>query len=105
MTGNGKEGGGAPGLSPGLSPALAQALADELVELTHSLAELAYELGSDPDTLRRHMVSIQSVDRITQAQLAIADILRSDAPTANRIDGVTLETLADRLRNRLDQAA
>ena len=61
---------------------LAHALADELVELTRSLADLAYELGSDPDTLRRHMVSIQAVDRITQSQLAIADILRSDAPVA-----------------------
>ncbi|MGE7206018.1 hypothetical protein ACQKJZ_10115 [Sphingomonas sp. NPDC019816] len=80
---------------------LAHALADELVELTRSLAELAYDLGSDSDTLRRHMVSIQSVDRITQAQLAIADILRSDAPVAARIDGVTLETLADRLRERV----
>ncbi|MBB3879036.1 hypothetical protein [Sphingomonas pseudosanguinis] len=80
---------------------LAHALADELVELTRSLADLAYDLGSDSDTLRRHMVSIQSVDRITQAQLAIADILRSDAPVAARIDGVTLETLADRLRERV----
>lgn len=105
MTRAAEDGGASPGLSPGLSPVLAQALADELVELTHSLAELAYELGSDPDTLRRHMVSIQSVDRITQAQLAIADILRSDAPTASRIDGVTLETLAARLRHRLADAA
>lgn len=88
-----------------MEPALARALADELVELTRSLADLAYELGSDPDTLRRHMVSIQAVDRITQSQLAIADILRSDAPVAARIDGVTLETLADRLRTRMVKAA
>ncbi|WP_294235882.1 hypothetical protein [uncultured Sphingomonas sp.] len=90
---------------PGGDGALARALADELVDLTRSLADLAYELGSDPGTLRRHMVSIQSIDRITQAQLAIAEILRSDAPVANRIDGVTLETLADSLRNRIGQAA
>ena len=89
---------------PGIGPDLAQALAEELVDLTRSLAELAYNLGSDPDTLRRHMESIQSVDRITQAQLAIADILRSDAPIAARIDGVTLETLARRLRERMGQA-
>ncbi|WP_294248780.1 hypothetical protein [uncultured Sphingomonas sp.] len=88
-----------------MEPALARALADELVELTRSLADLAYELGSDPDTLRRHMVSIQAVDRITQSQLAIADILRSDAPVAARIDGVTLETLAERLRTRMAKAA
>lgn len=88
-----------------MEPALARALADELVELTRSLADLAYELGSDPDTLRRHMVSIQAVDRITQSQLAIADILRSDAPVAARIDGVTLEMLAERLRTRMAKAA
>lgn len=51
------------------------------------------------------MVSIQAVDRITQSQLAIADILRSDAPVSARIDGVTLETLADRLRTRMAKAA
>ena len=90
---------------PGMERELALALAEELVDLTRSLAELAYDLGSDSDTLRRHMVSIQSVDRITQTQLAIADILRSDAPVAARIEGVTLETLADRLRERTARAA
>ncbi|WP_343526042.1 hypothetical protein [Sphingomonas sp.] len=93
----------APGL--GIGQDLAQALAEELVELTRSLAELAYDLGSDSDTLRRHMESIQSIDRITQAQLAIADILRSSAPIAERIDGVTLEKLAHRLRERMARAA
>ncbi|MET4898037.1 hypothetical protein RN629_12910 [Sphingomonadaceae bacterium jetA1] len=88
-------------MDSGVDRPLAEALADELVELTRSLAELAYDLGSDEVTLRRHMVSIQSIDRITQAQLAIADILRSEAPVAARIDGVTLETLAARLRQRL----
>jgi hypothetical protein len=88
-----------------LDGTLALALADELVELTRALADMAFELGSDAETLRRHMVSIQSVDRITQTQLAIADILRSDAPVARRIDGVTLETLAERLRHRVAQAA
>ena len=93
--------GQAVGREYGMDQELAHALADELVELTRSLADLAYDLGSDSDTLRRHMVSIQSVDRITQAQLAIADILRSGAPVAARINNVTLETLADRLRERV----
>ncbi|MCT8002937.1 hypothetical protein NZL82_13730 [Sphingomonas sanguinis] len=88
----------------GVDRPLAHALAEELVELTRSLADLAYELASDADTLRRHMVGIQSVDRITQVQLAIADILRSDAPLSDRIDGVTLETLADSLRTRIADA-
>lgn len=96
---------GDPATAGGVDRTLAHALAEELVELTRLLADLAYDLGSDPDTLRRHMVGIQSVDRITQAQLAIADILRSDAPSAARIDGVTLETLAGRLRQHLADAA
>ncbi|WP_230483517.1 hypothetical protein [Sphingomonas sp. Leaf21] len=94
-----------PAATAGVDRALAHALADELVALTGALADLAYELGSEPETLRRHMVGIQSVDRITQVQLAVADILRSDAPAAARIDGVTLETLADRLRARVADAA
>lgn len=81
----------------GVEPALAAALADELVALTGQLAELAFDLGSHPDTLRRHMASLQLVDRITQAQLAIADVLRSRAPAAERIAGVTLEALAESL--------
>jgi hypothetical protein len=76
-------------------------LADELVGLTVALSELAYELGSDPDTLRRHMSSLQAVDRITQTQLAVADMLRSTAPIAERVAEVTLEDMAIRLREAL----
>ncbi len=78
--------------------ALARALADELVALTGSLSELACDLGSDAGTLRRHMVSLQSIDRITQTQLAIAEILRSGKSAAACIDAVTLETLAGSLK-------
>lgn len=85
-------------VATGVEPALARALADELVALTGSLSELAYDLGSDAETLRRHMASLQAIDRITQTQLAIADILRSDDPAAARIDAVTLESLAASLR-------
>lgn len=85
----------------GVGPALAQALADEMVALTGVLSELAYDLGSDPDTLRRHMDSLQSIDRITQVQLALADVLRSGDTPAARIDAVTLESLAASLRDGL----
>jgi len=81
----------------GVDPALACALADELVALTSSLAELAYDLGSNDEILRRHMESLQAVDRITQVQLAIADVLRSPGPVAERLRGVTLEALATSL--------
>lgn len=78
----------------GVDAALACALADELVALTSALAELAYDLGSNDEVLRRHMGSLQAVDRITQVQLAIADVLRSGSPSADRLASVTLESLA-----------
>lgn len=78
----------------GCAPPLAEALADELVALTSVLSDLAYDLGSNAETLRRHMTSLQAIDRITQTQLAIADILRSTETPAERISAVTLESLA-----------
>jgi hypothetical protein len=77
----------------GVEPALAQALADELVTLTRVLADLAFDLAARPETLRHHMHSLQDIDRITQAQLGIADLLRSSAPTERRLEAVTLEAL------------
>jgi hypothetical protein len=94
-----------------LDPALARALADELVDLTRSLADLAYELAADPATLRRHMHSLQAVDRVTQTQLAVAELLRATGPIERRLAAVTLEDMAVRLNDRLarygaeDQAA
>ncbi|WP_394646487.1 hypothetical protein [uncultured Sphingomonas sp.] len=76
---------------------LAQALAAELVLASGMLADLAYDLGSDGDTLRRHMSSLQLIDRITQMQLAIADLLR-DSKGEEDIAQVTLQDMADRLR-------
>ena len=81
-----------------IDAALAMALADEMVALTVRLSELAYDLGSAPETLRRHMASLQAVDEITQCQLAIADVLRSDAPVEERLADITLEVLGRDLR-------
>jgi hypothetical protein len=47
------------------------------------------------------MSSLQAVDRITQTQLAVADMLRSTAPIAERVNEVTLEDMAIRLREAL----
>lgn len=77
---------------------LAQALAAELVLASGMLADLAYDLGSDGDTLRRHMGSLQRIDHVTQMQLAIADLLRSANDTTPDIGQVTLQDMADRLR-------
>lgn len=85
----------------GVDGTLARALADELVALTGKLSELAYDLGSEPDTLRRHMTSLQAIDLITQVQLAIADILRSKASPEERVAGVTLHEFSESLREAL----
>jgi len=82
----------------GADPALARALADELVALTGLMCELADDLPSDPETVRRHMVGLQAIDRIVQTQLAMAGILRSGDTAAERLEAVTLESLARSLK-------
>ena len=77
------------------------ALADELVSMSQILSDLAYDLGMNPVTIRAHMASLQTIDRLTQAQLAIADVLRSQEPIASRVQAITLESLATNLRHRL----
>jgi hypothetical protein len=87
--------------SPGSVDApLALALADEMVALTSGLADLAYDLGSEPETLRRHMASLQAIDEITQRQIALADVLRSDAAIADRFAALTLDALGASLSAR-----
>jgi hypothetical protein len=68
------------------------------------LADLAYDLGSDGDTLRRHMASLQRIDHVTQMQLAIADLLRGVGEDGG-IGQVTLQDMADRLRAFVAEAA
>ncbi len=82
----------------GVTRPLAKALAAELVLASSMLADLAYDLGSDGDTLRRHMASLQRIDHVTQMQLAIAELLRGDDASNGDIRGVTLQDMADRLR-------
>ena len=57
----------------------------------------------DDATLRQHMHSLQSIDHITQAQLAVADILRSNLDPDARVDAVVLESLAANIRSSLDR--
>lgn len=83
---------------------LAHALANELVLASGMLADLAYDLGSDGDTLRRHMASLQRIDHVTQMQLAIADLLRGVGEDGG-IGQVTLQDMADRLRASVAEAA
>lgn len=76
---------------------LALALADELVRASQLLADLAFDLGSDPGTLRRHMSSLQRVDLVTQIQIAVAELLRSPVITPDLLKSVPLEDMAARL--------
>ena len=87
----------------GTEPALAHALADELTRLTGALADLAFDLAANPVTLRHHMHSLQGIDRITQTQLAIADMLRSSAPAEERLSAVTLEELGASIAGSLQR--
>ncbi len=86
---------------PGIGRPLAAALAEELVLATQILGELAYDLGSDPDTLRRHMTSLQKIDLVTQMQLAVADLLRMQTACDDVAAMVTLEATAARLRDAI----
>ena len=80
-----------------IEPALAHALADELVAITGQLAELAFDLASDADTLRRHMHSLQAIDHITQAQLTVATLVRARGSIESNLPVITLEELRMRL--------
>lgn len=77
------------------------ALADELVLASRILGEMAFDLGSDPDTLRRHMTSLQKIDLVTQMQLAVADMLRLSSDAEAALATVTLEATAERLKTIL----
>lgn len=84
-----------------LPRAFVDGLVAELVRAAGMLGDLAWELGDDPDTLRRHMNSLQQVDHITQIQLAVADLLRgADEPDA-AVARITLEDMAVRLRDAM----
>ncbi|WP_246616641.1 hypothetical protein [Sphingomonas yunnanensis] len=84
-----------------MSRPLALALAEELVFASNELNELAYDLGSNGETLRRHMASIQRIDYVTQIQLAVATLLRIDGASDTDLGAVTLQDMVDRLRATL----
>lgn len=84
-----------------VSRPLALALAEELVFASNMLNELAYDLGSNGETLRRHMASIQRIDYVTQIQLAVATLLRVEGASDADLGGVTLQDMVDRLRTTL----
>ena len=86
---------------PPASPALGEALAGELERASRLLGELAFELGSDEATLRRHLTGLQSIDHVTQIMLNIATVLRA-GEGQDQLAGVTQEDVAGRLRASLN---
>lgn len=91
--------------SMGVGRPLADALAEELVLAAQMLGELAFELGSDTDTLRRHMTALQKIDLVTQMQLAVVDMLRLSTDCEDALTMVTLEETAQRLRDTMARRA
>ena len=87
----------------GVEPALASALADELIAVTGLLSDLAFELGSDPETLRRHITGLQVIDLIAQKQVAIADVLRATTAVEGRLAAIPIEALATSLLDRVER--
>ena len=77
---------------------LADALAEELLLASQMLADLAFDLGADDHTLRRHMTSLQKIDHVTQIQLAVVDLLRHRDSERDPLATVTLADMAERLR-------
>ncbi|MEP9400781.1 hypothetical protein [Sphingomonas sp. VNH70] len=89
-------------IAPPAGTTLAGALADELVLASQLLADLAYDLAGDEATLRRHLTSLQQIDRVTQMQLAIAALLRDGLSDAGAVQAVTLDEMRQRIVARLD---
>ncbi|PXA96973.1 hypothetical protein DMC47_16230 [Nostoc sp. 3335mG] len=79
--------------------AMGDALADELVRASRMLGDLAFDLGSDEATLRRHLTGLQSIDHVTQMLLNIASVLRG-GNGQDQLSEVTLEDMLARLRDR-----
>jgi len=86
----------APAFLPTPVP-MGDALADELVRASRILGDLAYDLGSDEATLRRHLTGLQSIDHVTQILLNLASVLRG-GDGQDQLAEVTLEDMLARLR-------
>lgn len=87
----------------GVEPALASALADELIGVTALLSDLARDLGDHPETLRRHMNSLQAVDLIAQTHIAIAGVLRATATVEVRLAAIPIDALATSLSEAVER--
>ena len=84
---------------------LSGAVIQEMRDVADRLCRLACILTSDPQVVNCHFDELQSLDLLTQTQRALADVLSRAGGVDDRLSGMGLEALADRLRNRVDRAA
>ena len=87
----------APVAAESAATPLHAALAEELRIASRLLNDLAYELACDDAVIRKHVESLQNIDRVTQMQLSVASVLDSGHTDAAQVF-IGLEDMADRLR-------
>ena len=72
-------------------------IAAELDQMRENLEELGVSLCMDEDVMMRCLDQLQRLDEMGQRSTWLAELVRSDDPES-RIDDITLQALADRLR-------
>jgi hypothetical protein len=73
-------------------------IAAELEQMRDKMEELGVSLCLDEAVMMRCMDQLQMLDEMGQRSTWLAELVRSDDPES-RIDDITLQALADRLRS------
>jgi len=74
-------------------------LGEELDYVRRLLDVTANQLCRDPILIRRHALALQSIDKITQILMHIADIIRSSDPSGT-VETIRMADLKARLTRR-----
>lgn len=77
---------------------LRRKIADELDQLREDMEEIGVQLCLDEDVMVRCMTYLQRLDELGQRSIWLAELVRSDNPSAV-IPDITLQSLADRLKS------
>jgi|GEM_PF-6604442 hypothetical protein len=81
------------------------AVIEEMRDVADRLCRLACILTGDPQVITNHFDELQSLDLLTQIQRTLADVLSRAGSIDERLSGMGLEALAERLRDRALQTA
>jgi len=81
------------------------AVIEEMRDVADRLCRLACILTGDPQVIANHFDELQSLDLLTQIQRTLADVLSRTGSVDERLSGMGLEALAERLRDRALQTA